>query len=142
LERWSKKDPRPAFSSRCKALLLSNKGYAVKELCDIFSVNSHTIRGWFDRWETQKIVGLHDKKGRGRKAKIDLTNDAHQQALEKAVDKHPQDVARIRLELEESLSMDLSKSLVKRMLKKTVFDGAAAAYVQSTTKTPKNIKTS
>ena len=51
---------------RCHALLLSDKGYSIAQLCDIFDVRRDTISNWFNRWEQDKFDGLEDAPKPGR----------------------------------------------------------------------------
>jgi transposase len=44
--------------------------FRIKELMTIFSVSRRTIEYWFERWSEKKLVGLYDRKGRGRKSKL------------------------------------------------------------------------
>ena len=51
---------------RCHALLLSDKGYKIEQLSDIFEVRRDTIGEWFNRWERDGIKGLFDAPKSGR----------------------------------------------------------------------------
>lgn len=51
---------------RCHALLLSDKGYKIEQLSDIFEVRRDTIGDWFNRWEAHGIKGLLDAPKSGR----------------------------------------------------------------------------
>ena len=51
---------------RSHAILLSNKGYSVPQLCDILEVNPPAIYRWFDRFELEGVSGLLDKARSGR----------------------------------------------------------------------------
>jgi transposase len=53
---------------RSQALLLSSKGFSVKDLSTIFEVRRETILDWYNRWERDGIAGLSDalKSGRPR----------------------------------------------------------------------------
>jgi len=55
---------------RAHAILLSNEGITVKEICKIFDKSSRTVYRWFDRFKEEEIEKLADKKGRGRKATL------------------------------------------------------------------------
>ena len=55
---------------RAQCILLSHEGYQAKELMNIFDVDIVTIYNWFNAWEELKLVGLYDRKGRGRKPKF------------------------------------------------------------------------
>jgi transposase len=52
---------------RAQAILLSNEGITVKEICKIFNKSTRTIYRWFDRFKEEQIDNLSDESGRGRK---------------------------------------------------------------------------
>ena len=43
---------------RAKAILLSNDGVSVKEICKIFNKSARTIYRWFDRFKEKEIEKL------------------------------------------------------------------------------------
>ena len=47
----------------------------VRYLAEIFAVKIRTIYRWFDRFEKEKIAGVYELKGRGRKSKLKLEED-------------------------------------------------------------------
>ena len=55
---------------RAHAILLSNDGIIVKEICKIFDKSTRTIYRWFDRFKEEQTKNLADKVGRGRKAAL------------------------------------------------------------------------
>ena len=55
---------------RAHAILLSNDGITVKEICKIFDKSSRTLYRWFDRFKEEQTDKLADEKGRGRKAAL------------------------------------------------------------------------
>jgi len=52
--------------NRCHALLLSDKGYDISTLSDIFSVHRDTIGKWISKWNAKGKDGLLDKDKSGR----------------------------------------------------------------------------
>jgi len=57
--------------SRCRAMMLSHKGYSINDLADIFDVDRDTITNWIDRYEFEGISGLKDLSRSGRPSKLD-----------------------------------------------------------------------
>ncbi|MBO1345926.1 MAG: helix-turn-helix domain-containing protein [Hormoscilla sp. GUM202] len=51
-------------------IAFSSRGYQTKEFIKIFDVSIVTIYNWFNAWEELNLVGLYDRKGRGRKPKF------------------------------------------------------------------------
>ena len=54
------------IQNRSQALLLSSKGFSVKELSTIFEVRRETILAWYNRWERDGLAGLSDASKSGR----------------------------------------------------------------------------
>ena len=59
---------------RAQCLLLSDQGYSVPMLADIYSTRTHTVRAWFNRWESEGVQGLEIRPGRGMKPVIEAGN--------------------------------------------------------------------
>lgn len=51
---------------RCHALLLSDKGYDINALSDIFAVHRDTVSNWISKWNSMGKAGLLDKDKPGR----------------------------------------------------------------------------
>ena len=130
LQEGRKNGKKYQFRDRCHCLILSHSGKEVKEISQILEVSNLTVYLWLQRWELRGIVGLMNRRGQGRKAKLSLDNEQHVKLLAQLVDKYYQDVDRIRVELENKFDLTLSKDTVKRYLKKITFDGVAYAAVQ------------
>jgi transposase len=76
LEKIMKEDERYKSRHRAHAILLSNQGKTINELAEIFGCQIRTIYRWFDRFEADKIEGIFELKGRGRKPKLTIEKDA------------------------------------------------------------------
>ena len=63
------------IKDRIHALLLSSKGFIVKELSTIFEVRRETILAWYNRWERDGIAGLSDAPKSGRPRIFDETEE-------------------------------------------------------------------
>ena len=61
---------------RAHCLLLSDRGFKVPKLAEIFLTRTHTVRGWFSRWEKEGVNGLEIRPGRGLKPSINIENTA------------------------------------------------------------------
>ena len=70
LERVLKQEVKYRPRLRAQAILLSNKGMAVKEIAKAMNQKLETVYDWFSRFKDEEIDGLYDKKGRGRNPKI------------------------------------------------------------------------
>lgn len=70
LENMKKNYPGYMPRMRAHAVLLSDTGYEVQQIADIFGVCRQTTASWLRSWAKQGIFGLFDKprSGRPRKA--------------------------------------------------------------------------
>jgi Winged helix-turn helix len=60
-------DPYHQVRQRAHFLILACQGIELEELMTIFNVSYKTIYNWINRWESEGMVGLYNKPGRGRK---------------------------------------------------------------------------
>ena len=118
-----KNHPKHEFRRACQALLWSHKGFSAKEVAAYTEVSQHSIGKWLSLWQEQGLVGLMRQKGQGRKPILSLTNNLHQQALNRAVTAHYQDAERIKADLQTALGQTMSRDTVKRFLKKMTTTG-------------------
>lgn len=118
-----KHHPKASFRQKSNALLMSHRGLEISFIASFFQVKPHTVGMWFKSWETQGLCGLKRMKGQGRKSILKVSNQAHIAALDAAVERHYQDVGRIKSDLETSLKLSMSKDTVKRFLKKIITHG-------------------
>lgn len=116
--------PRPIVRARSQALLLSHRGYAVKELARLYQVRTRTIYEWFSRWQSIGLVGLRITKGRGRKSVLEAQ---HALLVEEALTLDCQDLKQVSLVLSEELATPISKGQLKRFLKTWATAGDACA---------------
>lgn len=78
LSEWERQVLRQAHKSatshrerqRAHAILLSDKGYRLDQLADIFEADRDTISRWLDDWREHGIDGLRDAPKPGRPAKL------------------------------------------------------------------------
>ena len=77
LEIIIKKEKRYKSRYRAQAILLSSQRKTVSEIAEIFGVKIRTIYRWFDRFEKDKLDGIYELKGRGRKPILTIENDAN-----------------------------------------------------------------
>jgi transposase len=59
-------------SERIRIILLSNKGYTVPQIADIFECDQASVRNWIERFEAEGVRGLYDRPRCGRPHKADV----------------------------------------------------------------------
>jgi transposase len=126
LENLYKSSTDVMLRERCQCLLLSNKGIKTTELMSIFSVTRITIYNWFRLWETDKMQGLYRKEGQGRTRILSVID---RELLEKMVENHPQNLALVLSEIQETYAVQCHKETLKRQLKKMGLDIQASTKI-------------
>ena len=101
---------------RCHAILLSDKGYSIPQLVEIFDVDRDTIRSWFQRWEENGISGLSDASRSGRPPVFTPQEEA--QILEEAKKEPIQQVKCFQKKMEKRFKKSASLETFKRILKR------------------------
>jgi transposase len=127
--------PKAEFRQRANALLMSQQGLDIAFIAKFCDVNLNTVGRWFTSWEKEGICGLMRQSGQGRKPILKVSNQDHIEALDKALEKHYQDVGRIKMELESQLQSPMSTDTVKRFLKKIITHGVEYGVVRTKDKT-------
>jgi transposase len=72
--------PSPSVRMRAHAVLLSEKGFQIKELTEIFDKCRQTVSGWITSWRRDGLTGLFNASGGGRSKT--LTEEEEKTALE------------------------------------------------------------
>lgn len=115
LTRISRESKYYQVRDRAKCILLSYQGFAIKELIRIFKISRKTIYNWFTRWEDEKLPGLYNEKGRGRKAQF---NKEEKQQIKDWVKEEPKALNKVRRKIEKEWRVKTSKETIKRIIKK------------------------
>jgi transposase len=113
LERIYKSSRHHQVRQRAKCCLLSHERYSINQLASILKVTRLTITNWLDDWDELALVGLYDRKGRGRKPK--LTLDQQQQVKDWAKET-PKNLGLVQNKIEEKWKTQVSKDTIRRIL--------------------------
>lgn len=105
-------------TSRCRmrahSVLLSGRGYKMKEIADIYDSDYGTVSLWLQAWESNGIAFIHDAPKNGRPNK--LTEDEQQKILE-IMKKEPRSIKHAVAVVRDEFNKDISTDTVKRLLK-------------------------
>lgn len=115
LQRLSKESKYYQVRNRAKCLILSYQGLPIKQLMVIFGVGRKTIYNWFTKWEDEKIVGLYNNRGRGRKSKL---NESQKEQVKAWAKQEPKRLLTIAKKAKKEWGITLSKDTIKRIIKK------------------------
>ncbi|NEO10997.1 MULTISPECIES: IS630 family transposase [unclassified Moorena] len=132
LERISWQSKYPQVRDRANCILLSYKKFSINELSSLFGVTRTTIYNWLNKWEYQKIIGIYNQKGRGRKPKL---NQEQKQQVKEWVNSEPKSLnslgahslgrgtrpgshRKVKIKINKEWKIDVSKETIKRTIKK------------------------
>ena len=113
LERIYKQSKYHQVRQRAQCIKLSYQGYTIKDLIRIFNVSRLTITNWLDDWDTFGLVGLYDKKGRGRKPKL---NDEQKEQVKQWTKQSPKNLDVVMKNIRQAWNIEVSKETIKRIL--------------------------
>ena len=126
LELGYKKGATHDNRSRCHCILLSSEKWSVDQLITFFEVSRLTIYNWFNRYESEGIVGLKIRSGRGRKRKLDIDNADHVKAVKSGLAKENRSIKQLREELESKYKTTIGDTTLRDFLKVLVTDTDAS----------------
>ena len=106
------------FRTRCHALLLSNSGYTVAALSELFSVRTRTIYDWFKQWNKDGIRGLCIAQGRGRKPVLTSDDKELEAKILASLSRNRQRIDIVCEEISDYLNEKVSKGMMQYYLKK------------------------
>ncbi len=99
---------------RCHCILLSERGYAIKEIADIFQVNRDTVTSWIDRWEKSGIDGLADMPRSGRPP---ILTEEERQTVFELIKEYPLSIRRVISKLFEITGKSVSSRTIRRLVR-------------------------
>lgn len=103
-----------SIRKRAEGILLSDKGFPLKQIAFIMDVNVQTVSLWIESWEQEGIVGLLDKARPGRPK--ELTQEQEEEVLEE-VKKEPRSLKKVAAELGKKFGIALKVSLLRKIIK-------------------------
>lgn len=105
----------PAFRKRCQLILLKNQGRTSKDVGQITGMHQNSVNNWLTRYEQNGIEGLKTRPGRGRKAILNIEQDA--ETIKAVVTEERQRLKQAKAILEQELDKSFSTKTLKRFLK-------------------------
>ncbi|PAX60071.1 IS630 family transposase [Brunnivagina elsteri] len=113
LERIHKQSKHHQVRQRAQCIKLSYQGYQINDLMKIFNVSRLTITNWFNDWDEFSLIGLYDRKGRGRKSKL---NDEQKEQVKKWAKENSRNLNIVVKNAREEWGIYISKNLIRRIL--------------------------
>ena len=99
---------------RAHCILLSYEGVTIPELIEVFQVSRRTRYNWMNDWEDNRLLGLYNRTGRGRKPTF---NQEQKQKIKEWVKLFPKELKKVLAQIKEEWGIIVSKDTVKRILK-------------------------
>jgi transposase len=110
--------PKAHVRNRSQALLLSDSGYPVKELANIFSVRTRTIYKWMNRWRDIGFAGLLILPGRGRIPVLSINSEPILKVVKKKAVAYARNLIKMAKLISEELQLKVTPEMLRRFLKK------------------------
>ncbi len=73
--------PNARIRHRAHAVLLSARGYRIKQIADIFEVDRDTVSRWLDNWNERDTEGLSDEPRSGRPRTLNAQQEDQARAI-------------------------------------------------------------
>ena len=99
---------------RAQAVLLSARGYTIKQLSNLFDVQRDTVSAWLDAWAAKGLDGLEDEARTGRPL---VLNDVHRAQFKADLDENPHQLKSVVARFEAETGITASLPTYKRALK-------------------------
>jgi transposase len=114
LDRIYRQSRHHQVRTRAQALILLNQGTTIKEIQKFFSISYKTVYNWISRWESEGMVGLYNKPGRGRKSTF---NDEQKEQIATWVEEDPKHLKKVSQKIQETWNLNPSKKTISRVIK-------------------------
>jgi len=115
LERIYRSSRHHQVRQRAHFLILASQATKPEELMKVFLVSYKTIYNWLNRWESEGIVGLYNKPGRGRKRRF---NPEQESKIREWVRQEPRQLKKVLQKIKEEWGIETSTETIKRILRK------------------------
>ena len=115
LEKGYKNGISHAFRKRCHIVLLKSEKRSSEEVSKFLRMSEPSVNTWLDRYESEGIVGLFTKKGRGRKPILNVETD--ESVVRDAIKVERQRLTETQAIIAQKLDKELSTKTLKLFLK-------------------------
>jgi transposase len=114
LQRLYRQSRHHQVRQRAHCILLSSQNYSIAQLMEIFLVSRKTLYNWLNHWETQGVVGLYNRPGRGRKGTF---SPEQIEKLRLWVHQSPRQLKQVVQKVQQEWDIRISTKTIKRVLK-------------------------
>ncbi|MHC5824286.1 MAG: IS630 family transposase [Nostoc sp.] len=114
LERIHRQSRYHHVRQRAHCLMLASQGVKVEKLIEIFQVSCKTIYNWINRWDSDGLLGLYNKPGRGCKPTF---NSSQKDQIKEWTKQEPRQLKQVRQKIKEEWGINTSTKTIQRILK-------------------------
>lgn len=114
LERIYRQSRYHQVRQRAHCLILAMQGVKLEKLIIIFQVTYKTIYNWFERWELEGMMGLYNKRGKGRKSTFDSEQKSK---IKEWTTQEPRQLKQVVKKVKDSWGIETSTKTIKRIIK-------------------------
>lgn len=115
LEKGYQNGNSHAFRKRCHIVLLKSEKRSSEEVSKILKMSEPSVNTWLNRYESEGIVGLFTKKGRGRKPILNIETD--ETVVRDAIKVERQRLTETQAIIAQKLNKEFSTKTLKLFLK-------------------------
>lgn len=115
LEKGYQNGNSHAFRKRCHIVLLKSEKRSSEEVSTILKMSEPSVNTWLDRYESEGIMGLFTKKGRGRKPILNVETD--ETVVRDAIKVERQRLTETQAIIAQKLNKEFSTKTLKLFLK-------------------------
>jgi len=115
LEKGYKNGTSHAFRKRCHIVLLKSEKRSSEEVSKFLKMSEPSVNTWLDRYESEGIMGLFTKKGRGRKPILNVETD--ESVVRDAIKVERQRLTETQAIIAQKLDKEFSTKTLKLFLK-------------------------
>ena len=116
LSELMKNSSRARVRMRAHAVLLSDRGFKIKDIARIYAVDRDTTSRWLSDWETYGLIGIYDDKRSGSPPKLTRQEKSK---LNHLLEEEPRSMKRLASRVEQVFRKIVSIDTLKRWAKKT-----------------------
>lgn len=115
LEKGYQNGNSHAFRKRCHIVLLKSEKRSSEEVSKILKMSEPSVNTWLNRYESESIVGLFTKKGRGRKPILNI--ETEETVVRDAIKVERQRLTETQAIIAQKLNKEFSTKTLKLFLK-------------------------
>jgi transposase len=114
LKAIMKEEQSARMRMRAHIIILSNKGYSIDVIADMYDVDRDTVSSWITAWEESGSEGLKDQPISGRPPILD---EQEKELVKKLAEENPRSVKLVIDEVEKETGKKVGIKTIKRILK-------------------------